>query len=260
VTPDELLALYDAEVRGTFADRLPPGWSSDQDGPVTRALTPRGGFAMITADADGLGAGEFADLVDRTVGYYRRLGRAFEWKTFDHDRGELRPLLLERGAVAEPREALVLGEAAPLATEPVLPSGLTLRSVTSPADLARVAELESEVWNEDRSWLADDLADRLAGPDPVDILVVEDGDVVVSAAWLVPLTGTSVAGLWGGSTLAGYRGRGIYRALVARRARLALDRGFTVLQVDASEDSRPILQRLGLQVVGGTVPYVLEPL
>ena len=78
----------------------------------------------------------------------------------------------------------------------------------------------------------------------------------VSAAWLVPLAGTQVAGLWGGSTLAAYRGRGIYRALVSRRAHLALERGYSTLQVDASDDSRPILERLGLHTVGRSVPYV----
>ena len=65
-----------------------------------------------------------------------------------------------------------------------------------------------------------------------------------------------MAGLWGGSTLAAYRGRGIYRALVSRRARIAIERGYSTLQVDASDDSRPILERLGLHVVGRTVPYV----
>jgi hypothetical protein len=43
---------------------------------------------------------------------------------------------------------------------------------------------------------------------------------------------------------------------VARRAQIALERGYSILQVDASDDSRPILERLGLQVVGGTTPYV----
>lgn len=63
--------------------------------------------------------------------------------------------------------------------------------------------------------------------------------------------------MWGGSTRPEYRGRGIYRALVARRAQLAVDRGYPILQVDASDDSRPILQRLGLRVIGGTTPYVV---
>jgi hypothetical protein len=82
---------------------------------------------------------------------------------------------------------------------------------------------------------------------------------VVSSAWLTPTVGTRFAGLWGGSTLVDYRGRGIYRALVARRARDAVAAGYTLLQVDASDDSRPILERLGLHVVGGTTPYVWTP-
>ncbi|MGI9155818.1 MAG: hypothetical protein ACR2FG_04180 [Marmoricola sp.] len=46
---------------------------------------------------------------------------------------------------------------------------------------------------------------------------------------------------------------------MARRAQEALGRGFTMLQVDASDDSRPILERLGLHGVGGTTPYIWTP-
>lgn len=252
----ELLELHDRQVRGSFRDRLPPTWSLVQDGPLARCDTPREGFAMLTEDATALTTAELADLVERTVTHYAASGRGFEWKTFDHDRADLPPLLLERGARPEPHESLVLGEARLLAADPVLPDGLTMRAVTERADLERVAAMESEVWGEDWAWLADDLEERQSGPAPAEVLVVEDGDLVVSAAWLVPLTGTQVAGLWGGSTLAAYRGRGIYRALVAARATAALGHGCTVLQVDASEDSRPILERLGLRTVGGTTPYV----
>ena len=252
-----LLALHDRQVRGSFHDRLPPTWTAVQDGPLARCDTPREGFAMFTRDPSGLTPGQLTALVDRTVAHFAGTGRTFEWKTFDHDRPDVRPLLLERGARPEPHEALVLGETRLLAGDPVLPDGLTMRQVTERPDLERIAAMESEVWGEDWSWLADDLEERQVGPDPVEIHVVEDGDRVVSAAWLVPLTGTEVAGLWGGSTLAAYRGRGIYRALVAARATSALARGCTVLQVDASDDSRPILERLGLRTVGGTTPYVV---
>jgi GNAT superfamily N-acetyltransferase len=67
------------------------------------------------------------------------------------------------------------------------------------------------------------------------------------------------AGLWGGATLAEWRGLGIYRALVARRAQLAAGRGVCYLQVDASGDSAPILQRLGFQALATTTPYVWTP-
>jgi GNAT superfamily N-acetyltransferase len=266
MTPAVLLRLYDDEVRGSFARRLPAGWVGESDGPLTRCVTSRDGFAMLTAPADGLSTRELEELVDRTVGHFAATGWSFEWKTYDHDRADLRPLLLDRGAVAEDHEALVLGEARLLAGDPVLPDGIALREVAERRDLERIARMESEVWGEDWSWLADDLAERLAGEDPIHVFVAEDtaagepsedGEaVVVSAAWLVPLPGTRVAGMWGGSTLEAYRGRGIYRALVALRAQLALDLGHPFLQVDASDDSRPILERLGLHVVGGTQPFV----
>lgn len=211
---------------------------------------------MLTGDASELTAAQLGGLVARTFGFYDEHGRGFEWKTFDHDRGDLRPLLIQHCARPEPAEALILGEAAALAGEVELPAGLTVRTVTARADLDRVAALESHVWAQDWSWLADDLHARLTGPASVEVFLVEDQGVAVSAAWLSPLAGTQVAGLWGGSTLPAYRGRGIYRALVSRRAHRALERGYSTLQVDASKDSQPILERLGLQTVGRTVPYV----
>lgn len=260
MTAEKLLNVYDAEVRGSFPDRLPKGWLGERDGPLTRCLTINGGFTMLTEDAGHLPAEELESLVDRTFEYYAVRSLGFEWKTFDHDRADLRPMLTARGAVAEAHEALVLGDAAALAGEPVLPAGLTLRQVAHRGDLERVAALASEVWDDDWSWLADDLENRLAGAtEPVEIFAVEDGGAMVSTAWLVPLSGTRVAGLWGGSTLAAYRRRGLYRALVAHRATRAVALGFPLLQVDASDNSRPILRRLGLHVVGGTVPYVSAP-
>lgn len=77
-----------------------------------------------------------------------------------------------------------------------------------------------------------------------------------STAWLVTLPGTEFAGLWGGSTLEARRHRGIYRFLVAVRARAAEQLGIRYLWVDASEDSPPILQRLGMTAVATTTPWI----
>jgi hypothetical protein len=46
---------------------------------------------------------------------------------------------------------------------------------------------------------------------------------------------------------------------VRRRAQLAAERGRRYLQVDASADSQPILERLGFQAVTHTRPYVWSP-
>jgi GNAT superfamily N-acetyltransferase len=91
-------------------------------------------------------------------------------------------------------------------------------------------------------------------------VAAEVGGDVVSAAWLAFFEpGTdSFARLLGGSTLPQWRGRGIYRALLAARAQRAAARRVKYLQVDASDDSAPILRRLGFRAVT-TTTYVWMP-
>ena len=76
------------------------------------------------------------------------------------------------------------------------------------------------------------------------------------AGRLQVVPGTDFAGIWGGSTLPEYRGRGIYRALVSARARSAVDLGVRYLHSDSTDMSRPILERSGLVPVTTTTPYV----
>jgi GNAT superfamily N-acetyltransferase len=67
--------------------------------------------------------------------------------------------------------------------------------------------------------------------------------------------GTDFAGLFGGATLPEWRGRGLYRATVAKRAELARERGYRYLYVDALPTSRPILERLGFVQITTTRPF-----
>ena len=141
-----------------------------------------------------------------------------------------------------------------------MPDGVTVRVVTEARDLARIADLESQVWGTDWSWLAGDLAGRIqSDPAAITVCVAETDGQVVSAGWLVLLATTSFAGPWGGSTLAPWRSRGIYRALVAHRAREAVERGVHYLWVDASDASRPTLERLGMTAVAMTTPWIWTP-
>ena len=141
-----------------------------------------------------------------------------------------------------------------------LPEGVALREVTAPADLERIAAMEEAVWGEDHGWIPEALGQELAAdPDGMSIVVAEADSTVVCAAWIRYEHGTDFATLWGGATLAAWRGRGIYKATVAYRADLAAERGFRLLEVDASDDSRPILERLGFVPVTTTTPYVWSP-
>ncbi|MFE0517291.1 GNAT family N-acetyltransferase, partial [Streptomyces sp. NPDC058964] len=102
------------------------------------------------------------------------------------------------------------------------------------------------------------LARLAADPGTIVAVVALAGDEPVSAARLEPVPGTRFAGLWGGGTVEEWRGRGIYRALVAQRARAAASLGYRYLQVDAVARSRPILERLGFHSLSTTTPYVHE--
>ena len=255
-----LLAKYDAQLRRWIPEVPQPGHSYESVGPVLRVFGGHRGF-VDTAQNLGVTGTALDALIAEQVAFFAARGESFEWKTRGNDEpADLPDRLVAAGFVPAERETVVVGEAAQMATDTILSAGVTIRQVTDRADLERIAAMESSVWGEDWSWLADDLEGRLQiGEDETVILVAEAAGTVVSAAWLVTKPGRDFAGLWGGSTLAEWRGRGIYRALVARRAQIATERGISYLQVDASDDSRPILERLGFVAITTTTPYVWTP-
>jgi hypothetical protein len=258
-TRSELLELHDQQVRGTIASRLPNNWTPSWDGPVLQIATPARGLAFAQ-DLDGLSVEELDALIGRVRDRSAARCQAIEWKTYGHDRQDLTERLRLAGFVPEDEETVVIGLATNLTAAGEAPNGIAIRATTDLADLRGIAAIESEVWGVDWSWLADDLRDRIeSAPENIVVLVAEAAGEAVSAAWLVIIPGTEFAALWGGSTLVQWRRKGIYRALVARRAQIAANRGIKYLLVDASKDSRPILQRLGLHAVGTTTPWVWSP-
>lgn len=256
-----VLALYDRDMReGALPES--PGARVERVGRVVRHVGSEGGWngvvwsGLDAADADAAIAGQ--------VAYFGGLGRDFEWKLYGHDRpADLGRRLVAAGFVPEPEETLMIGETAGQlagAGPAELSGGLRIVPVTDLAGVDLMAEANERAFGKDAGWLRDLMRDRLAtDPDNVVALVVLAGDEPVGSARMELVPGTRFAGLWGGGTSAAWRGRGIYRALVAHRARIAADRGYRYLQVDASDQSRPILQRLGFAPLTTTTPYVYTP-
>jgi len=260
MTPDELLAEFHRQIR--LADRdADPANVLDRDGPVRRSYpsdpTERG--AMIESP-EGLGD-EPEQLVRRQRDFFLGRGQRVEWKTYAYDEpADLGALLGAAGFVAEEVEALILGEAEVVAVAPDLPAGVRVRAIEGDADIERVAALHDGVWP-GTGWVTWRFADEMrARPDLVRGCLVEerpDGPAM-SGSWLRLVEGSGFGGLWGGATHPEWRGRGLYRAMVAYRAQLALEAGYRYLRVDASPGSRPILERLGLRQGSTTTPYVLD--
>jgi len=219
MVPESLLELFDAQVR---RPNRPDGF-----------YVSKGWSAVLRPPPDG----NVEPLVART----RELPGWVEWKYYSHD---LPPDLPERlvaaGLEPEDEETVVVAEAASI---PPPPPDVELRE-----------DVEAFI----------DLAERIFGrrhgsgfpKDAVPVVACVDGRPV-SGGRVDLDPGVEFAGLFGGVTLPEFRGRGLYKATVARRAELARERGHRWLYVDALPTSRPILERLGFVKLTTTTPYVI---
>jgi GNAT superfamily N-acetyltransferase len=260
-TRADLLRTYNDELRARIPAALAPDVEIERDGPVQRVLGLKGHGFVEYHDLEGIAGRDLDELIARQIRVFAARGEAFEWKLHGHDLPEDLPTRLQAaGLVPEDEETVVIAPVSAIAAEPRLPAGVVVREVTERRDLDRIVVMEEAVWDEPHGWLAPRLEEELTlAPESLTVTIAEAGDEVVCAAWIRYEQGTQFATLWGGATLPDWRGRGIYRGTVAYRANLAAQRGFRYLEVDASADSRPILERLGFTAVTTTTPYVWSP-
>jgi hypothetical protein len=252
-----LLAAYDAQLRG--AAEVAGSLSWDRSGPLWRGVFPTSGFVSYES-LDGVD--DVDALIADTVAFFAAIPQVeeFEWKTRGHDwPADLGARLEAHGLEPEEVETVMVGEAEGLAVDIDLPPGVVVRRVD---DLPERDAVVTEAAGMQRAVFGDgpsaaevlDRLDRMAGLET--FWVAEADGRVVSAGRLALVEGTEFAGLWGGATLEEWRGRGIYRALTAARARAALAQGVRYMHSDCSAMSRPILERSGLVAVTTTTPYV----
>lgn len=253
-----VLALYDRDMReGALPDG--PDARVERTGSVVRQVASAQGWNGIVWSSSA--AADADVVIAEQIAYFTGLGREFEWKVYGHDRpADLGQRLAAAGFTPEPVETLMIGETQDLLFDAELPDGVRIVPVTDRAGVDLVADVHEKAFGTDASRLRHQMLARLiADPDSVVAVVALAGDEPVSSARMELVPGTRFAGLWGGGTVDGWRGRGIYRALVAHRARAAAERGCRYLQVDASGQSRPILERLGFAALSTTTPYVYVP-
>ncbi|MGW4747555.1 GNAT family N-acetyltransferase [Streptomyces sp. NPDC004290] len=249
--------LYDLQLRRE-ARPDGPGCRVERVGAVVRQTGPAHAWNGVLWS--GLDASAADAAIAEQIGHYRAEGVSFEWKLYAHDTpADLGDRLRAAGFTAEEPETLMVAEAAALPPDVPLPEGVELRPVTDEAGVRQVVEVHERAFGTDSSHLGRQLLDRLAAdPGTVTAVVALAAGEPVSAARMELCPGTDFAGLWGGGTVEGWRGRGLYRALVSHRARIAAERGHRYVQVDAADTSRPILQRLGFLALTTTTPYGYE--
>lgn len=256
------LAAYNEQVRRNLADDG-TGAVVERDGRIVRRVAPAGhdDSCVLWSDLDD---GSADAVIAAQVALFASRDEPFEWKLYSYDRpADLGERLRRVGLVPDEPESLMIGEVPQVLSalaEAEPPAGVSLRVVTGRAGVATLAEVHDHVFGGDGSALARMLADQQVRVPGMAVLVVaESGGEAVCAGRIEFVPDSEFAGLWGGGTVAAWRGRGIYRALVRFRAELAAERGTRYLTVDASAQSRPILERVGFTRCAITTPYAWRP-
>ena len=248
---EEILALYDLE----RARPIPEETSTWEDlGTVVREIGERSTILLSRLDPRNA-----ATVVAEQTAFFAARGASVEWKLHGHDRPpELATLLAAAGYKPDPPETLMVYELDSLPS--VLPPSpdVEVQRVLDQPGLDLAVKLSHVAFGAGEGWGSDAGPHRLADATFAAFLGLDRGVPVASGRLELPRAGR-FASLWGGGTAPDHRGRGVYRALVYARARLARERGYRFLTVDARESSRPILHRLGFVPLTTMQGWVLEP-
>lgn len=259
--PTHLLSLYDAQLRAdaevTDADEV------TRIGPLLAStfITRRRGFVSYPHFA--MDGAELNGLIDSVLEHFKADARVdeVEWKTRGHDElPDLLQRLNDRGFVEEEIETVMAGDVeAMIAADPGLPDSYSLELIADERSLREAEALAGQVFGDsaERSRRqADELVQRMReDQESFEMWAVRDDEGRVVCSGRVDfVNGTDFATLWGGACESRHQGRGLYRAIVAARARSAVCRGKRFVQVDCTAYSRPILQRAGLTAITTTTP------
>jgi hypothetical protein len=196
------------------------------------------------------------DTIREQVLYFESIGQGFEWKVYDYDQpSDLKERLGSYGFLVEEAEAIMvlnLEEAPEILWQPVL---ARVQRIRDPEKLSEVLTVEQQVWDEDFSGLIHYLGEALQNyPEQMSVYVAYIDEQPASAAWIYFPKHSQFASLWGGSTVSGFRKQGLYTALLAVRAQEAKARQVRYLTVDASDMSRPILEKFGFEMIAYSYP------
>jgi hypothetical protein len=257
---DRLRAVFDEQVRRNTTTLLPGVSGIRADGGVLCELAVPG-QRMSCVSWSELDAGSADAAIAGQVEFFRRRGEPFEWQLLGYDQpADLGTRLVRAGFVPDEEEVLLFAETAGIASDGPAPDGIRLVEVRDAAGVeAHAAAQQDLVPGSPRR--ARHVSRMLAGlaDDRVALVLALAGDQPVGSALIAFGPGPEFAGLYTAATRTGWRGRGIYAAMVAFRARLAAERGFGYLRVETTTMSRPVLLRRGFAPVAATTTYRWTP-
>jgi GNAT superfamily N-acetyltransferase len=247
---DRVRAQYDAEIRAR--PKAQAGFAVERTNGVIRLS---GHFNFICWW--DLASSAAPEAAANQAAYFRSRREELIWRVYEHDNpAELSDCLAEEGFEAEPPGTLMIFDLVNQLTAPIGPE-VEIRRVTTIDDLQGYMAASELAFGHAESWRYAAYSSRLDDPDLALYVAVVSGKTVASAR--LEIGSANFGLLYGGGVSPSYRRRGLYRALVAERAKEAKRRGCSYISADARETSRPILQDLGFIGVASETTWVLRP-
>lgn len=246
MTTQELLSLYDHHECILAAY---PCCRRELCEPVVRMYSENGDIDFLLHSR--LTEGNADAIIERELDHFRKAGRHFEWKFYSYDRpADLKARLAAHGFSIGADEAIMAMELEHLPLDLAGAQTHEICKVDNDARLADYTAVNQAAWPDDTgSWMDVVVKTIREQPERLSAYVAYADGKAVSAARVDFPENSPFASLWGGSTLEGYRNRGIYTALLAVRAQEAIRRGYRFLTIDASPLSRPIAEKRGFRLL-----------
>lgn len=193
--------------------------------------------------------------IEKEIEFFKSCGKNFEWKVYDTDKPkEIKQYLIQHGFEEGEAESFMLMDLSEI--EDYLPESNACVEVTDPAGIRDYISVAEKVWGGDHSGQeAHLIASKQNAPENTSLYVIYENGLAVSSARIEYTSNSPFAGIWGGSTLEDFRGRGHYSALLHKRINDAKKRGVKYLTIDASDMSRPIVEKYGFRFITTTTPY-----
>ncbi|MEO7256093.1 MAG: hypothetical protein ABIZ64_17845 [Casimicrobium sp.] len=250
--PAALLALYDDTMRRNVHIA---GCEREITPVVTRCTTTTGSQRYIMWH-DFRESGVTAS-VDAEFSAVRGHAKVLMWKLYAHDstHDELRDSLVARGCNGNDHCTLmatpVRGLIEVLAAQKHTSSSLAIRELVTSKELDAYQNIWDDVWPDaPNSRYVDDYRALIERREPgIAFFAGFDGDNPVTSGYMFHAPGAPFALLCGGTTKAAWRRQHAYTGMLTVRAHAALERGAQYLAVEASPESKPILERLGFKAL-----------
>lgn len=224
---------------------------------IVRHLGAEGDGMILYAHLDPAVAEEMIRAEVEAAG---QRGGSLEWPVYAHDvPADLGERLRAQGFVAGEKETVLL---LPLAGArlPEAPAEVVVRRAGTEEDFAAVAAIRQQTWGGDAGAMARRLQARAEErPEEVVVYLATVDGVAAATGQITFYAGQDFASLASAATLPDYRRRGLYSALLRTRLEAAAERGVRFVDCEASEMSRPLLERVGFRVIAEVVVYVWAP-